>query len=297
LARVKTHLELRQKHLELKQKTLELKKRYLEIEEKNKELEEEEKKSKELLLDTIQKNKRIDEILNNILPSEIAEELKKYGEVKPYPYKKVSVLFTDFVNFSKISKEFSPGQLMEKLGIYFSTFEKITKKWEVEKIKTIGDSFMGAGGLPRLNKSNPIQTVLAGLEIQQFIKDKNEEYSFSKENRWEVRIGIHTGGVIAGIVGRSKYSYDIWGDTVNVASRMESAGEAGKVNISGTTYEHVKRYIECFPRGKIKIKNMGEVHMYFVERIKPEFSDDEAGLKPNGEFKKIIETLSESKEI
>jgi class 3 adenylate cyclase len=187
--------------------------------------------------------------------------------------------------------------LITTLDEYFTAIDKIIEKWKLEKIKMIGDSYMCAGGLPRLNKSNPIQAVLAGLEIQRFIKDKNEQYKANNKVPWEMRIGIHTGDIIAGILGGSKYSYDIWGDTVNIASRMESEGEVGKVNISGVTYEDIKNYFLCIPRNKIKTKNIGELDMYFVEKIKPEYSEDDTGLEPNGKFLKIIDRLFHSKEI
>jgi DNA-binding response OmpR family regulator/class 3 adenylate cyclase len=304
LARVKTHLELRLKHLELKQKNLaleqknlELKQKNLELEQKNNELEKEKKKSEKFLLKTIHQKEEISEILSNILPSEVAEELIKYKKVKPYHFKKVSVLFADFKDFSKMTKKLNPDVMIKKLSTYFSEFDKIVRKWEVEKIKTIGDAYMCVGGLPGTNQSNPIQSVLSGLEIQQFIKYMNSRNKSNNDDLWELRIGVHTGDAIAGIVGKTKYSYDIWGDTINITSRMESEGEAGKVNISETTYKKVKKYFECTHRGKIEAKNIGKIDMYFVERIKPEYSEDESGVIPNKRFMDIIEELSQTNGI
>jgi len=276
--------------LELKQKSDKLK------EEKDK-LAEEEKKTKELLGETYKHKEEINKLLLNIFPSEVAEELKKYGNVKPYHYKKVSVLFSDFKDFSKISKKLTPKALIKKLSMYFSEFDRIVKEWEVEKIKTIGDAYMCVGGLPRPNESNPIQTILAGLRMQCFIKEENERNRNNNDDLWELRIGVHTGDVIAGIVGKSKYSYDIWGDTVNIASRMESESEAGKVNISGATYKEVRDYFDCTSRGKIEAKHVGKIDMYFVQRIKREYSEDQFGLVPNEKFRNIINKLFQSNEI
>jgi class 3 adenylate cyclase len=304
LSSVRINLELRQKHLQLirknltlEQKNLELKQKNLEIEQKKNELEEEKEKSEKLLLETIHQKEEISKILSNILPPEIAEELKKYEKVKPYHFNKVSVLFADFKGFSKMTKKMKPELMLKKLGTYFSEFDKIVKKWKVEKIKTIGDAYMCVGGLPGTNQSNPIQTVLSGLEIQQSIKYLNSRNKANNDDLWELRIGVHTGGAIAGILGKTKYSYDIWGDTINIASRMESEGETGKVNISETTYKEVKEYFDCTSRGKIEAKNIGKIDMYFVERIKPGYFEDESGMIPNKRFMDIIQELSQSNGI
>jgi class 3 adenylate cyclase len=211
--------------------------------------------------------KKSDELLLNILPSETAEELKKYGRSNAKPYDVVSVLFTDFEGFSKIAEKFSAEKLVTELSICFEAFDKLMEKYNVEKIKTIGDSYMCAGGIPVPNTTNPVDVVKCGLEIQQFMETYKEERIKKNEPYFELRIGIHTGPIVAGIVGLKKFSYDIWGDTVNIASRMESSGEVGKVNISGTTYELVKDIFVCTYRGKVQAKNKGEIDMYFVEKI------------------------------
>ncbi|HTA27367.1 MAG TPA: adenylate/guanylate cyclase domain-containing protein [Bacteroidia bacterium] len=209
--------------------------------------------------------KRSDDLLLNILPAETAEELKATGKAKAKSFDMVSVMFTDFKDFTKISEKLSPTELVEELHYLFHAFDNIIHAHNLEKIKTIGDSYMSAGGLPVPNKTNAKDVVSAALEIVGFMeRHKNQRAKEGKEV-FEIRIGINTGPVVAGIVGVKKFAYDIWGDTVNLASRMESSGEAGKVNISGSTYEMVKNDFNCTYRGKIQAKNKGEVDMYFVE--------------------------------
>jgi class 3 adenylate cyclase len=150
---------------------------------------------------------------------------------------------------------------------------------------------MCAGGLPLSNKSNPIDAVLAGLEIQQYMNTLNDSKVLNNLSVWELRLGIHTGPVVAGVVGRKRVAYDIWGDTVNIASRMEQTGYVGMVNISGATYDCIGDFFECSHRGKIEAKNLGKIDMYFVNRIKPMFSADKLGLQPNEEFNNRINKL------
>lgn len=208
---------------------------------------------------------RSEDLLLNILPSETAEELKATGAAKTKSYESVSVLFTDFKNFTLASEKLSPEELVAEINYCYSEFDKIITKYGVEKIKTIGDAYMCAGGLPVTNTTHPIDVVKAGLEMIQFIEANKKDRIEKGQPYFELRLGIHTGPVVAGIVGIKKFAYDIWGDTVNTASRMESSGEVGKVNISETTYNIVKKYFNCTSRGKIKAKNKGEIEMYFVE--------------------------------
>lgn len=208
---------------------------------------------------------RSDELLLNILPSETAEELKATGAAKAKSFDNISVLFTDFKNFTRASELLSAEELVKEINYCYSEFDRIITKYGIEKIKTIGDAYMCAGGLPVTNTTHPIDVVKAGLEMVAFIEANKQERISKGQPYFELRLGIHTGPVVAGIVGIKKFAYDIWGDTVNTASRMESSGETGKVNISGTTYELIKDRFKCTHRGKIQAKNKGEIDMYFVE--------------------------------
>lgn len=209
--------------------------------------------------------KRSDELLLNILPEEVAEELKEKGSADAKLIEEVTVLFTDFKGFTQLSEKLSPKELVAEINECFSAFDHIMQKHGVEKIKTIGDAYMAAGGLPTANATHANDVVLSAMEIQQFMHEHKAKREAAGQLFFEIRIGVHTGPVVAGIVGVKKFAYDIWGDTVNTASRMESSGEAGKVNISESTYELVRDRFNCTHRGKIQAKGKGEIDMYFVE--------------------------------
>ena len=209
--------------------------------------------------------RRSDELLLNILPEETAEELKETGTAKTRSFESVTVLFTDFKNFTIASEILTPEELVAEINHCYSAFDRIVEKYGIEKIKTIGDSYMCAGGLPVTSTTHPFDVVNAGLEMVKFIEENKQERIAKGQPYFELRLGIHTGPVVAGIVGIKKFAYDIWGDTVNTASRMESSGGIGKVNISGSTYEIVKDKFSCTYRGKIEAKNKGSIDMYFVE--------------------------------
>jgi adenylate cyclase len=208
---------------------------------------------------------QIESLLQNILPTEVAAELQEKGMATPKYFDHVSVLFTDFKGFTKHADELSPQEVVNELNICFHAFDDIIDKYNLEKIKTIGDSYMCAGGIPAKDEHHPVNIVKAGLEIRDWMEELNRERTAQGLPPWELRIGIHIGPVVAGVVGRKKYAYDIWGSTVNIASRMENNGEPGLVNISAATYDLVKHQYKCVYRGKIFAKNIGEIDMYFVD--------------------------------
>jgi predicted ATPase/class 3 adenylate cyclase len=224
-----------------------------------------EQKVKERTIEIEKEKAKSEKLLLNILPFEIAHELKQNGFAQPKRFDSVSVMFTDFVNFSKTSEELSAVELVEEISFYYSTFDKILIKHSIEKIKTIGDSYMCAGGLPNVNFTHSHDIVKAALEMKHFIAEANAERRLQNKPTFECRIGIHTGPVVAGIVGIIKFAYDIWGDTVNIASRMEQNGASGKINISESTYSLVKDFYPCEYRGEIEAKNKGKLKMYFIK--------------------------------
>lgn len=208
---------------------------------------------------------RSETLLLNILPLAIANELKTKGAASARHYDRATVLFTDFKGFSKIAQQLPPNELVEALDYAFKAFDDIIVRHGLEKIKTIGDAYMCAGGLPGVDENHPKEVVQAALDIQAFLHHWNHTRQQAGQPAFEARIGIHTGPLVAGVVGFKKFAYDIWGDTVNIASRMESSGQAGRVNISDATYALVKPHFRCQPRGFVEVKNIGEVEMYFVE--------------------------------
>jgi class 3 adenylate cyclase/Tfp pilus assembly protein PilF len=213
--------------------------------------------------------KRSDDLLLNILPEETALELKAKGSAESKLIENTTVLFTDFKGFTAMSETMTANELVKNINECFSAFDHIMEKHGVEKIKTIGDAYMAAGGLPTPNATHVKDVVLAGLEIAEFMNQRARTRKEKGLPHFEIRIGINTGPVVAGIVGVKKFQYDIWGDTVNTASRMESSGEPGKVNISNTTYNLLKDDSDFTfeSRGKIQAKGKGEIEMWFVNKI------------------------------
>ncbi len=241
----------------------------LELQEHNEQLEEKvRQRTKE-----IEKQKEIiesakaqsDSLLLNILPEEIAEELKQFGKSYARKHDQVSVLFADIKGFTSIAETLSPVKLLTQLDEVFGAFDNIIAKYGLEKIKTIGDAYMCASGLPKANDENALNTVKAGLDMQQFMIGFGQANKIQNLPVFELRIGIHTGPLVAGVVGLKKFVYDIWGDTVNIAARMEQQSEVGRVNISGATYELIKDHFKCTYRGKVKAKSKGELDMYFID--------------------------------
>lgn len=202
-------------------------------------------------------NKKSDDLLLNILPKEVADELKEQGYSEARLYPAVSVMFTDFVNFTGISQQLTPNELVAEIHRIFTAFDHIMEKHGVEKIKTIGDAYMAVTGMPVEDPDHAVNMVRAAEELLSWMQESG--------SRFMIRVGIHSGPVVAGIVGVKKYAYDIWGDTVNTAARMEQNSESGKINISGDTYALIQDQITCRHRGKIAAKNKGEIDMYFVE--------------------------------
>ncbi len=225
------------------------------------------KEIEERTFQLVEEKKKSDDLLLNILPSEMAEELKLNGTTKAKAFTMVTVMFTDFKDFTTVSEKVSAELLVDEIHHCFSAFDRIIQKYKIEKIKTIGDSYMCASGLPVSNFTHAKDMVNAAFEIRNFMLERKKEKEANDEIPFELRIGIHTGPVVAGIVGIKKFAYDIWGDTVNLAARMEQNSEAGKVNISGSTYELIKDKFTCTHRGKIQAKNKGEIDMYFAETI------------------------------
>lgn len=212
---------------------------------------------------TISKEKkRSENLLLNILPSEIASELKQKGEVEAVKLEEVTVLFTDFVQFSKTSRQVDPEHLVKSIDFYFKQFDEIITKYGMEKIKTIGDAYMCACGLPSPVPDHAKKVIRAAKEMTAMVKETLDlEDGLS---HFKVRVGVHTGPVVAGIVGIKKWQYDIWGDTVNIAARMESGSEPNRINLSETTYKAIKDEFPCEYRGKIEVKNSGLLKMYFL---------------------------------
>lgn len=253
----------------LRQANQQLELKNIEIEEKNKLLETQAAQITRQRDEIIDEKKKSDDLLLNILPDTIAEELKKSGSCEARQYDNVSILFTDFVNFTQSSERIDPKHLIAALHRYFLAFDSIIEKHGLEKIKTIGDAYMAVSGLPNINPDHAIRAARAALDINAFIEQSLVSANSSDHLAFQARIGIHTGPVIAGIVGSKKFAYDIWGDAVNTAARIEQHGVAQKICVSGATYELIKNQFNCEYRGKITSKHKGELDMYFVnsERI------------------------------
>lgn len=231
----------------------------------------------------VREKEKTDNLLERVLPRETASELKETGKVSTQKFTMATVLFSDIQGFTRITDELNPENLIDQLDKFFLYFDSVVDKYRIEKIKTIGDAYMCAGGIPHKNRTNPVEVVLAALEMLHYMREINLEHN-PGQNIWDLRIGIDTGPVIAGVVGRNKLTYDIWGTTVNTASRMESSGEVGRINISGNTHIFVQDYFICTYRGRMPIKNKGDIEMYFIDGIKPSLSSNLEIHKPNSEF-------------
>lgn len=213
-----------------------------------------------------------EQLLRNILPAAVAQELKEQNHVAPRFFDLATILFADFQSFTRLAEHLEPRGLVEQLNEFFSRFDVIAERHRLEMLKTIGDAYMCVGGVPEPNRTHSVDACLAAWEIQSEMTAINRRRERLQLPRWDARIGIHTGPVIAGVVGRRKLLYDIWGDAVNIAARMESAGEAGRVNVSSAVYERTKSFFDFEPRGGVEAKNKGKVDMFFLVGPNREFA-------------------------
>jgi len=242
------------------------------------------RRDKRLVATERQKSERL---LLNILPPSIALELKQEGQSRPVLVPDATVLFTDFEGFTKIAESLQPEDLVQELDRCFSYFDAVIARHKLEKLKTIGDSYMCAGGVPLPNKTHAIDAVLAGLEIQAFMNQTKAIKQSRGMTYWELRLGIHSGPLVAGVIGEKKFAYDVWGDTVNTASRCESSGVPGRINISREVRDRIDEFFVCSYRGKVPAKHKGEIDMYFVESIRPELALDPEARIPGPAFHEL----------
>jgi class 3 adenylate cyclase/HD superfamily phosphodiesterase/ActR/RegA family two-component response regulator len=233
------------------------------------------------------KNNRISNLLENILPKKTINEFKKTGKATPKKYNNCTVIFTDFVNFSEKATSLTPKELITQLDYYFTKFDEIIQRYQLEKIKTIGDAYMAVGGVNDSNQNIELKTALAALEIRNFMANEILLKKALGQEFWDIRIGIHSGNLIAGVIGSYKFSFDVWGDTVNVAARCEQNSETHRINISETFYNSIKTYFNFTSRGAIDIKNRGKINMYFLDSIIDSYSLKHDGLKANGELRQL----------
>lgn len=227
-----------------------------------------------------EEKEKTEDLLLNILPKAVAQELKELGQSRVRRHPESAVMFTDFCNFTKMSMNMTAEELVEKLDHYFRKFDEIVDKYGLEKIKTIGDAYMCAAGVPQPRKNYSLAIVMAALEIIDVVA--------KADAHWQIRVGIHQGGLVSGVVGKRKFAYDIWGDTVNVASRMESSSEPMNINITEQVFDQIKDYFECEKRGEVEAKSLGKTNMYFVKGLKNAYSTNGNKLEPNKDFLALL---------
>lgn len=227
---------------------------------------------------------RSEALLRSIFPATVAAELKAGQPVQPRHYDLATVMFVDFTGFTLLTEGTQPAALVQQLHQHFARFDDIVERNRLETLKTIGDAYFWAGGLPEPNRTHAIDACLAALEIQSYLAASNRQREKLRMQPWKVRIGINTGPVVAGLVGKRRFAFDIWGDSVNVAQRLQAAAEPGRINIAASTSHYVGKLFDLEPRGTIDVKNKPPLEMFFLNRIKPEYAADADGLAPNAAF-------------
>ena len=228
--------------------------------------------------------KKADALLHSIFPAAIAEELKATGRVKPRYYEMATILFSDFKDFTLLTEGLEPARLIEQLNRAFASADEIAAANRVVILRTVGDGCLSAAGVPETNRTHPLDACLAALQFQRSITESNHRRVQLRLKPWLQRIGINTGPVVAGVVGSKRFTYDVWGTAVNAAARLEQACEPGRINISSSTFHYVEALFETEPRGSIEVKNLGAIDMYFLNRIRPEFSAEADGCMPSPAF-------------
>ena len=248
--------------------------------------------SREVMLEVVQNAKANAEeaysksaaLLQSVFPSQIADELHNKGKVEPRFYDMATAMFADFKDSTLLTEGMEPAQLIEHLNSNFAMIDEIGDANRVATLRTIGDGCLCVAGIPETNRTHPVDMCLMALQLQHAVAKKNRKRELVRLKPWQLRIGINTGSVVAGVVGTRRYTYDVWGSAVNLAARLEQACEPGRINVSPSTLHYVENYFETESQGSIEVKNMGSIDMYCLYRIKPEFSDDEEGCKPNSVF-------------
>lgn len=238
-------------------------------------------------------NAKTEELLNRIFPVRIAEELKENGKVVPRFHPSATILFADVKGFTAFTERAEPALLIGMLDRYFAAFDEAVAHHDVEKLKTIGDAYVAVAGVPETDRLHVLHACLAALEMIEAARRIRIERERLRLPFFELRIGIHTGPLIAGVVGRQRFTYDIWGDAVNVAALMESKGEPGRINVSEQVYHYVKPYFEFVGRGSVEVKNKAALGMHFLERLKPEVSADAEGLRPSDRLYAMVRAPSD----
>lgn len=236
----------------------------------------------------VRQRSRADDLLEKILPGRIGDEMKAHGKVEPRFYPMASILFADVAGFTQLTERLEPRLLIGMLDRYFAAFDEVLTRHGVEKLKTVGDAYIAVAGVPELDRLHVFHLCLAALEMQQVVQKIRSEREKLRLPFFELRVGIHTGAVIAGVVGSRRFTFDIWGDAVNVASRMESQSEVGRINVSDQVMHYADPYFEFTERGALEVKGKKPIKMHFLNRLKPEFSADAAGLSGNEKLSELI---------